>query len=75
MKWFLNTIKVPRNHIFFTANKVCMFEPTTIFGERVSETRDFFIPHACMIYDLSLFPERRDYLSFESMSARVRHLM
>ena len=31
------------------------------------------IPRACMIYDLSLFLERRYYLSSESLSVRERH--
>lgn len=42
MESFLNTIKVPWNHIFFSANKVG--ETTTISVERVSETQDFLFP-------------------------------
>lgn len=64
----LNTIKVPWNHFFFSLRIKWVFEATTILGGNMYLR--LFIPCARMIYNLSLFLERRDYLSSESMPAR-----
>lgn len=68
MQSFLNTIKVPWNHIFVRKYSGCLRL------QRVSETQEFSPPCACMSYDLSLILEKRDYLSSDSLFARLSHI-
>lgn len=73
MQSYSKHYKSPLESFLFSLKIKWVFEATTILGGNMYLR--LFIPRACMIYNLSLFLERRDYLSSESMPARVRHLM